>query len=69
MGVPVTGVVVRPVHQPAKIVPLIHTAKLDAIAHAQRHPLGEVDVVDDQQRIAACEPQDKALVTRPIVIV
>lgn len=45
-------VVVRPVHQPAKFVPLVHSAKLYSIPHPERHSLGEIDVVCNKQRIA-----------------
>ena len=42
-------VMVRPVHQSAEIIPLIHTAKLNAVSHPNRYPRSDVDVVGDQQ--------------------
>ena len=59
----------RPVHQPTEIVPLIHSAKHDSVADADRHAFGEVDVVCDQYRAAIAQLNNKSLVTRSIVIV
>jgi hypothetical protein len=42
---------VRPVHQPAQLVPFVHTSKLDAITHADWHTFRQVDVVRDQQSV------------------
>ena len=56
-------------HQPAEIVPLVNSAYPYAIAHAQRDPLGEVDVVDDQERLVIADIDDESLVRRPLVIV
>jgi len=36
-------------HQPAQIVPLIHAAKLNSVAHSDWHAVCEIDVVGDQQ--------------------
>ena len=60
---------VCPVHQAAEIIPFIHTAKLDAITHAQRHASGEVDVVRNQQRVTIGQLYDESLMTRTVIVV
>jgi len=60
---------VRPVHQSAKVVPFVHATNVDAIPHAGRNALCEIDVVGDQKRLAIADINDEALVTRVIVVV
>jgi hypothetical protein len=60
---------VRPVHQSAEIIPLIHTAKPDAVADAERYAPGEIDIMGDEQRLPASQLQDEALVSGTIVII
>ena len=42
-------VLVRPVHEAAEVVPLIHAAKADSVANRDWDTLGNVDVVRYQQ--------------------
>ncbi len=56
-------------HESAKLVPFIHAPHLNAIAHAKRHALCEVDVVGDQQRPAIADIDDEALMARTVVII
>lgn len=59
----------RPVHEAAKVIPLVHPPKLNAITQAERHSLREVDIVGDQQRLPAGQLQNEALVSRPVVVI
>jgi hypothetical protein len=59
----------RPVHHPTQIIPLVHSSKLDPVTDAKRHAFGDVDVVSDQQSAAISQPNDDSLVPRPIFIV
>ncbi len=54
---------VRPVHQPTQLIPLVHTADMDPVAHADRHALGEIDVMGNKQRATAADVEYEALVT------
>ena len=58
-----------PVHEAAKIIPLIHAAHVDAITHADRHAFREIDVVGDQQGLAVADIDNEALVSRIVVVV
>ena len=60
---------VRPVHQSAQIVPLVHATDVDAIAHADRDAFGQIDIVSDQQGLAIADIDDEALVARIIVVI
>ena len=44
-------VVVRPMHQPAQLVPLVQTAKFNPVTDTDRHTFGQIDIVRDQQRV------------------
>lgn len=59
----------RPVDEPAEVVPLVHSAHINAITHAERHTAGEIDIVCDQQRPATANIDDEALMTRAVVVV
>lgn len=59
----------RPVDQPAQLVPLVHTAKLDPVADSDRHTPGKVNVVGNQQGVATAQLQDKSLVMGAIAVV
>ena len=58
-----------PVHQSTEIVPLVHAAYLHTIADADRHRLGQVDIVSDEQRATGTDTQYEALVARAVVII
>ena len=62
-------IVVRPVHEPAEIVPLVHAANPDTIAHAERHALGQVDIVGNQQGPVVADIDDEPLVAGAVVVV
>jgi len=59
----------RPVHESPQVIPLIHAADMDTIAHAQRYAPGEVEVVRDQQCSAITNIENKALVARAVIVV
>ena len=60
---------VRPVHQAAEVVPLVHAAELHAISKADRYTVGQVDVMRNQQRVATAQLQDEALVTIAVAVI
>ena len=62
-------VVVRPVHKTAKVIPFEHPPNVHAIAHADRHAFGKVDIVCNKQRYAIADINDEALVTGAVVII
>jgi hypothetical protein len=55
-------IVVRPVQQASEFIPLVHTAKLNPIADADRQSVGEIDVVRNQQGLAVTHIEDETLV-------
>jgi len=57
------------VHKTAEIVPLVNAADAHAIAEADRNALGHVEVVCNQERLAARETQDEALVTGIVPVI
>jgi hypothetical protein len=57
------------VHEAAEVVPLVHATHANAITHADRDPLGKVDIVRDQERLVIADVDDKALVPRTIVVI
>jgi len=59
----------RPMHQTTELVPLVHAAKFDSIAQADRHALRQVNVVRNQQRLSIRQGQDESLMSRPLVVV
>ncbi len=62
-------VVVRPVYEPAKLVPLIHPPHLDAITDAEWHAICEVEIMGDQQCPAIADIDNEALVAGAIVVI
>ena len=63
------GIVMGPVHEPAEVVPFVHSADLNPVADANWHTLGQIDVVGDKQRFTIADIQDKALVPGTVVVV
>jgi hypothetical protein len=61
-------VTVSPVDQATEIVPLIKTAHVNPVTHAQRNAFGKIDVVRDQQALTVTDIDNEALVTRAIII-
>ena len=55
-------ITVRPVNEPAEIVPLVDAAKANAIAEAQWHTFPDIEIVRDQQRLPPGRLQHEALV-------
>ena len=62
-------IMVRPVHQSAEIIPFVHATEMDPVAERQRYPVGKIDVVSNQERLAIAQLDDKALMLRSIVII
>ncbi len=62
-------IVMSPVHEPSKLVPLVHTTHFDAIADAKRHAFGQIEIMRDQQRPAVTDIDDESLVTRAVIVV
>ncbi len=58
-----------PVHEPAKLVPFVHATNLDAIAHTERHALGKIEVVGDQQCPAIADVDNETLVPIAIIVI
>ena len=59
----------RPVHQSTEIVPLVHAADLYSIPYTDGHSLRQINIVCDKQGLAVTDVDDKALVTRSVVII
>ena len=59
----------RPVHQPAQLVPFVHAANADSIAQPHGHPLRQVDIVRDQERAMIPDINDKSLMPGAVVVV
>jgi hypothetical protein len=62
-------VTVRPVQEPAEIIPLVNASHLDAIAHAERHSTREVYVVCNEERKATTHVDDESLVSGAVVVI
>lgn len=58
-----------PVHEPAKVVPFVHSADLDAVSQPNRDALRQVDVMRNQQRLAIAHVDDEALVAGAVIVV
>ena len=55
-------IVMRPVHQPAEIVPLVHPSHTHAVTHPERYAFGEINIVRNEQRPAITDIDNEALV-------
>jgi hypothetical protein len=55
-------IVVRPVHQPAEIVPFVNATELHTVSHSDRYTLRDFDVVSDQYGSPVPLLDDEALV-------
>ncbi len=62
-------VMVRPMHQAAKIIPFVHASKSHTIADSQRCTPGDVDIVRNQECLPVAHVQNETLVPRSIVVV
>ena len=60
---------VRPVHEPPEVVPLVYAAHDDAIPETDGDAPGKIEVVRDQQRVPFTDVDDESLVTRAVVVV
>ncbi len=58
-----------PVHESAKLIPLVHAPNLGSIAHTERYAFREVEVVRNQQRPAVADIDDDTLVAGAIVVI
>ena len=56
-------------HEPTQLIPLVQSAIVNSVAHAERHASGQIDIVRDQYCLAIAPIQDEALVLRSFVIV
>jgi hypothetical protein len=56
------GVIVRPVHEAPEVVPFIHSAKPDAIAHADRNPGRHIKIIRNQHSLPTWQLHDESLV-------
>ena len=56
-------VVMRPVHETAEVVPLVHASYAHAIAHTEWDAIGEIDIVCDQKGPAIADVDDESLVS------
>lgn len=59
----------RPVHESAQVVPLIHATYAHPVAHPKRDAFGEIDIVRDEQRAAIADVDNEALMARTVVII
>ena len=59
----------RPVHEAAQIVPLVHPTKVYPVAHTNGNTFGEVNIVGDKQGSAGADIQYESLVPRAIVVI
>ena len=58
-----------PVNEPAQIIPLVHAPNRDAVTHAERHALSNIEVMGDQQRPAIADIDNETLVAGAIVVI
>ena len=58
-----------PVHEPAQVVPLVHTPERDTVAQTDRHPPCNVQVVRNEYRLPAGQLHYKSLVPRVLAVV
>jgi len=56
-------------HQTAKIVPLVHATKPQAIAYSEWHPLCKVDVVCNQQGLTIPQAYNESLMPGIVIVV
>ena len=59
----------RPVHQAAKIIPLVHATYVYTIAHAERDALGQIDIVRYEHGSPVADIDNEPLVPGTIVMV
>lgn len=59
----------RPMHQAAKIIPLVHAAKPEPVAYAERYPLCQVDVVCDQQGLTIPHADNESLMPGIVIVI
>jgi hypothetical protein len=62
-------IMVSPVYEATKLIPLVHAAKSYPIAHANRHPASDVDIVRDEQSLPVPHIENNTLVPGAIVII
>jgi len=60
---------VGPMYDPASIVRFITTTHMDVSASRDGRPLGEVNIMSDQQGHIACDRHQKALMSMTFIIV
>lgn len=58
-----------PVHEPAQVVPLVHTPESDTVAETDRHALCNVQVVRNEYRLPAGQLHYESLVPRVLAVV
>ncbi len=51
-----------PVNQATEFIPLVHTPELDTVSESHRHPLGNIYVVRDEERLPIADIENKTLV-------
>lgn len=51
----------RPVHEAAEVVPLVHATKSDPVTNGDWNPAGKIYVVSNKQRLPAAQLQYEAL--------
>ena len=59
----------RPVHQPAEIVPLIHPSHDNPVTQTERNAFCEINIMRDQQRLVIADVDDKTLVARVVFVI
>ena len=69
VGVIAAGRSVGPVQHAAAIVPLELSAKADRVSGRHRHPIGQIDIVSDEQSASVREANQESLVTRVFLVV
>ena len=62
-------IIVRPVHQPAQIIPLIHTTYEHPVAHTERNAFRQIEVMSDQQRAVTADIDNEALMPGAVVVI
>ena len=61
-------IAVRPVQKSAEIVPLVKATHVNAITHAHRDALGQLEIVRDQQCLSLAYSDNETLVTRLVIV-
>ena len=56
-------------HHAAQLLPLVHAAKSNPVADAERYPFCKIGIVGNQDGLAVADIQDETLMTAAIAVI